>query len=92
MHPVYPVRLQYPRYGDLLLSCQRACVTGAHVAPCAAVGYDRGEAFHPDRLQKWYAWNESKAIGFIPEVSHTFAYIDGLYGIMNEHQLAFGER
>ncbi|MEI6157668.1 MAG: C69 family dipeptidase, partial [Atribacterota bacterium] len=30
-------------------------------------------------------------LGFIPQVSHTYAYFDGSYGIMNEHQLMFGE-
>ena len=33
----------------------------------------------------------TEAIGFIPQVEHTFAYFDGNYGIMNEHQLMFGE-
>ncbi len=27
----------------------------------------------------------------IPQVAHTYAYFDGSYGIMNEHQLMFGE-
>nr|WP_258006159.1 C69 family dipeptidase [Mesotoga sp. B105.6.4] len=27
----------------------------------------------------------------IPQVPHTYAYFDGSYGIMNEHQLMFGE-
>ncbi|WP_051305847.1 dipeptidase [Desulfogranum mediterraneum] len=34
---------------------------------------------------------QSKPIGFIPQVAHTYGYFDGNYGIMNEHQLMFGE-
>ncbi len=34
---------------------------------------------------------QTEAIGFIPQVAHTYAYFDGNYGIMNEHQLMFGE-
>ncbi len=30
-------------------------------------------------------------IGEIPQVPHTYAYFDGSYAIMNEHQLMFGE-
>lgn len=30
-------------------------------------------------------------IGMIPQVDHTYAYFDGSYGIINEHQLMFGE-
>ncbi|HWR37959.1 MAG TPA: C69 family dipeptidase [Patescibacteria group bacterium] len=30
-------------------------------------------------------------LGFIPQVAHTYAYFDGNYGIMNEHQLSIGE-
>lgn len=33
----------------------------------------------------------SVPIGSIPQVPHTYAYFDGNYGIMNEHQLMFGE-
>ena len=32
-----------------------------------------------------------KPIGYIDQVPHTYAYFDGNYGIMNEHQLMFGE-
>jgi dipeptidase len=34
---------------------------------------------------------DSKPLGSIPQVSHTFAYFDSNYGIMNEHQLLIGE-
>jgi dipeptidase len=30
-------------------------------------------------------------LGTIPQIEHTFAYFDGSYGIMNEHQLMIGE-
>ena len=31
------------------------------------------------------------SIGEILQVNETFGYLDGIYGILNEHQLAFGE-
>jgi dipeptidase len=36
-------------------------------------------------------WPETPLIGTIPQVPHTYAYFDGSYGIMNEHNLMFGE-
>lgn len=33
----------------------------------------------------------TKAIGYIPEVEHTYAYIDGKYTVINEHGLTLGE-
>jgi len=49
------------------------------------VGTDRGPTYvDPDQPQ-------SIPLGYIPQVAHTYAYFDGSYGIMNEHQLMFGE-
>ena len=36
-------------------------------------------------------WPRSEPIGSIPQVPHTYAYFDGNYGIMNEHDLMIGE-
>ncbi len=33
----------------------------------------------------------TEALGYIPQVEHTFAYYDNDYAVMNEHQLCFGE-
>ncbi len=49
------------------------------------VGTHRGERYIDNALP------QSIPLGFIPQVAHTYAYFDGSYGIMNEHQLMFGE-
>ena len=49
------------------------------------VGSDRG----PDYVDP--AAPQSVPLGYIPQVSHTYAYFDGNYGIINEKQLAIGE-
>ncbi len=49
------------------------------VAPERSEGYD-----YPGRPQ-------TKPIGHIPEAAHTYAYVTGDYGIMNEHGLMLGE-
>ena len=46
----------------------------------------------PDRAPAYATGRApSIALGHIPQVAHTYAYFDGNYGIMNEHQLMFGE-
>lgn len=49
------------------------------------VGSNRGPGYEDPSLPS------SKPIGFIDQVAHTYAYLDGNYGIMNEHQLMIGE-
>lgn len=49
------------------------------------VGTHRGPTYvDPDQPQ-------SIPLGYIPQVPHTYAYYDASYGVMNEHQLMFGE-
>lgn len=43
---------------------------------------DRAAAYNP---------TASEPLGYIDQVPHTYAYFDGNYGIMNEHQLMIGE-
>lgn len=48
--------------------------------------YDRGPTYFPKAGEEVV-----EPIGYIPQVEHTYAYFDGVYGIMNEHQLNIGE-
>jgi len=48
--------------------------------------YDRGPTYLPKAGEV-----AVEPIGYIPQVEHTYAYYDGVYGIMNEHQLNIGE-
>ena len=49
------------------------------------VAMDRGPGYDTDEYPK------SVPLGHIPQVEHTYAYFDGSYAIMNEHQLMIGE-
>ncbi|CAK4886507.1 unnamed protein product [Aphanomyces euteiches] len=57
------------------------------------VGTDRGAPeYFKENLQKgFYDWTETKGIGKIPQVETTYGYIEGVYPLINEHQLAIGE-
>ncbi|RLN96695.1 hypothetical protein BBJ28_00006512 [Nothophytophthora sp. Chile5] len=56
------------------------------------VGGARGKEYLPEHLDtRFYNWTATPAIGRIPEVPETYAYIEGAYGILNEHQVAIGE-
>lgn len=48
--------------------------------------YDRGPTYFPKAGEE-----AVEPIGYIPQVEHTNAYFDGVYGIMNKHQLNIGE-
>lgn len=64
---------------------QRDIVDGTNDAYPRLVSRQRGPGYWlPD-------WPETRSIGAIPQVAHTYAYFDGSYGIMNEHNLMFGE-
>ncbi len=63
----------------------RGIVDNSTVCYPRIVSKDRGPAYELP------GWAETPIIGKIPQVEHTYAYFDGNYGIMNEHNLMMGE-
>jgi dipeptidase len=63
----------------------RGIVDGTNDAYPRLVSKQRGPGYDTP------GWPETPLIGSIPQVAHTYAYFDGSYGIMNEHNLMFGE-
>lgn len=76
MRAVYAESSQYPRY----------------------IRTDRGSTWYEENLEqkpnglaeKWAA-AKTAVIGYIPQVAHTYAVLEGMYGYMNEHQVSMGE-
>ena len=57
-------------------------------------GYNlSSSSYSPDNTENpfYFVYETSKPMGTIPQVSHTYSYVDGSYGLMNEYQLAIGE-
>ncbi|RHY87104.1 hypothetical protein DYB35_011907, partial [Aphanomyces astaci] len=81
------LRQEYPRYGTR--PSPRRWLTSV----CTVVGRDRGakEYFRENLEPGFFNWTDTPTIGQIPQVATTYGYIDGMYPIINEHQLAFGE-
>ena len=76
MRPVYAEASQYPRY----------------------VREDRGPTWSehsleklPEGLAEKWVQEKTPVLGYIPEVPHTYAVLEGEYGYMNEHQVSMGE-
>ncbi|RHY40746.1 hypothetical protein DYB30_006128 [Aphanomyces astaci] len=58
------------------------------------LGNARGSGYARDRLDPlsgFTNWTDTVPIAQIPQVNTTYGYLEGVYGIMNDQQLAMGE-
>lgn len=78
-------RLIYVPAQDHLIGSMRSIVAGINDGYPRLVSKERGPSYKTNDRP------ETPIIGEIPQVTHTYAYFDGSYGIMNEHNLMFGE-
>ena len=78
-------RIMYMPARSYSPNSSRAVYASPEVYP-RYVGYDRGPFYHPQPGQ-----NVSQPLGHIPQVQHTFAYVQGTYGIMNEFGVGIAE-
>lgn len=78
-------RIIYVPAQDHAPGSTRGVVDNSNVYYPRIVSKERGPGYDTP------GWPETPLIGRIPQVAHTYAYFDGNYGIMNEHNLMFGE-
>lgn len=78
-------RLIYIPAQDHAPGSKRGIVAGINDGYPRVVSTARGPGYDTPE------WPETPLIGEIDQVAHTYAYFDGSYGIMNEHNLMFGE-
>ncbi|MBF7995548.1 C69 family dipeptidase [Rahnella sp. SAP-29] len=78
-------RLIYVPAQDHAAGSKRGVVDGSADPYPRLVSTERGPNYELS------GYPQTPVIGRIPQVAHTWAYYDGSYGIMNEHNLMFGE-
>jgi dipeptidase len=78
-------RLIYVPAQDHAAGGERGIIDGSSTAYPRLVSTARGPGYELP------GWPSTPLIGNIAQVAHTFAYFDGSYGIMNEHNLMMGE-
>lgn len=78
-------RLIFVPAQDHAAGSTRGVVNGTNDAYPRLVSQERGPNYELE------GYPETPLIGRIPQVPHTYAYFDGSYGVMNEHNLMFGE-